>query len=150
MNYQEEYRRRLRTPDEAVQQVQSGEWVDYTSKLGKPIWVERGLAKRRDELFDVKIRGNLIFGPIETAECDPSKEHFIYHSWHCSSYERKLCDRGLCYYIPMVFHNNASYYKHFLTVNIAMTCVTPMDKHGYFNFSTATGYLRKYYAKQIL
>lgn len=139
MNYQEEYRRRLRTPDEAVQQVQSGDWVDYTSNLGKPILLDRALAKRRDELFDVKIRGNLIFGPIETAECDPSKEHFIYHSWHCSSYERKLCDRGLCYYIPMVFHNNASYYKHFLTVNIAMTCVTPMDKHGYFNFSTATG-----------
>lgn len=139
MNYREEYRRRLRTPEEAVQAVKSGDWIDYTSNLGKPVLLDRALAKRRDELFDVKIRGNLIFGPIETAECDPTQEHFIYHSWHCSAYERSLCDRGLCYYIPMVFHNNASYYKHFLTVNIAMTCVTPMDKHGYFNFSTATG-----------
>lgn len=139
MNYREEYRRRLRTPEEAVQAVKSGDWIDYTSNLGKPVLLDRALAKRRDELFDVKIRGNLISGPIETAECDPTKEHFIYHSWHCSAYERNLCDRGLCYYIPMVFHNNASYYKHFLTVNIAMTCVTPMDKHGYFNFSTATG-----------
>ncbi|MDO5785127.1 MAG: acetyl-CoA hydrolase/transferase C-terminal domain-containing protein [Eubacteriales bacterium] len=139
MNYQEEYRRRLCTPDEAVQEVKSGDWIDYTSNLGKPVLLDHALAKRRDELFDVKIRGNLISGPIETAECDPTKEHFIYHSWHCSAYERKLCDRGLCYYIPMVFHNNASYYKHFLTVNVAMTCVTPMDKHGYFNFSTATG-----------
>lgn len=139
MNYREEYRRRLRTPEEAVQAVKSGDWIDYTSNLGKPVLLDRALAKRRDELFDVKIRGNLISGPIETAECDPTQEHFIYHSWHCSAYERNLCDRGLCYYIPMVFHNNASYYKHFLTVNIAMTCVTPMDKHGYFNFSTATG-----------
>lgn len=139
MNYREEYRRRLRTPEEAVQAIKSGDWIDYTSNLGKPVLLDRALAKRRDELFDVKIRGNLISGPIETAECDPTQEHFIYHSWHCSAYERNLCDRGLCYYIPMVFHNNASYYKHFLTVNIAMTCVTPMDKHGYFNFSTATG-----------
>ena len=139
MNYREEYRRRLRTPEEAVQAVKSGDWIDYTSNLGKPVLLDRALAKRRDELFDVKIRGNLISGPIETAECDPTQEQFIYHSWHCSAYERNLCDRGLCYYIPMVFHNNASYYKHFLTVNIAMTCVTPMDKHGYFNFSTATG-----------
>jgi len=87
----------------------------------------------------VKIRGNLIEGPIQVAECDPSKEHFIYHSWHCSSYERKLCDKGRCFYIPMVFHNNAAYYEFFIEVNVVMVSVTPMDKHGYFNFSVNTG-----------
>ena len=69
-----------------------------------PVLLDKALAKRRDELTDVKIRGNLIFGPIEAVECDPKREHFIYNSWHCSSYERKLCDRGLCNFIPMVFH----------------------------------------------
>ena len=139
MGIRQEYQRKLRTPEQAVQVVQSGDWVDYTTSLGMPVLLDRALAKRRDELFDVKIRGNLILGPIEAAECDPSQEHFIYHSWHCSGYERKLCDRGLCYYIPMVFHNNAAYYRHFLHVNVAMMSVTPMDKHGYFNYSTSTG-----------
>lgn len=139
MNVQEEYRAKLRTPDEAVQVVRSGDWVDYTTSLGKPVLLDRALAKRRDALFDVKIRGNLTPGPIEVAECDPTQEHFIYHSWHCSAYERRLCDRGLCYYIPMVFHNNSDYYRYFLTVNVAMISVTPMDRHGYFNFSTSTG-----------
>ncbi|MDY4483304.1 MAG: acetyl-CoA hydrolase/transferase C-terminal domain-containing protein [Butyricicoccus porcorum] len=134
-----EYRSKLRTPEEAVRVVKSGDWVDYTTSLGKPILLDQALAKRRDELFDVKIRGNLINGPIEVAECDPSQEHFIYNSWHCSTYERNLCDRGLCYFIPMVFHNNSAYYKHFLDVNVAMMSVTPMDKHGFFNFSTSTG-----------
>lgn len=100
-----EYRQKLCTPEEAVEVVKSGDWVDYTSSLGKPVLLDRALAKRRDELFDVKIRGNLMEGPIEVAECDESQEHFVYHTWHCSAYERKLCDRGLCYYIPMVFHN---------------------------------------------
>ena len=72
-------------------------------------------------------------------ECDPTQEHFIYHSWHCSSYERKLCDKGLCYYIPMIFRNLSAYYRHFLDVNVAMITVSPMDKHGYFNLSTSTG-----------
>lgn len=31
------------------------------------------------------------------------------------------------------------YYVHFLTVNVAMMCVTPMDRHGYFNLSCSTG-----------
>ena len=138
-DFSEEYRKKLRTPEEAVGVVKSGDWVDYTSSLGMPILLDRALAGRRDELTDVKIRGNLIVGPIETVECDPTQEHFIYHSWHCSAYERQLCDKGLCYYIPMVFHNNAAYYEFFIKVNVAMVSVSPMDKHGYFNFSVNTG-----------
>ncbi len=139
MDFTAEYQKKLCTPKEAVQVVKSGDWVDYTSSLGKPVLLDRALAQRRDELYDVKVRGNLISGPIEVAECDESKEHFVYHSWHCSAYERKLCDRGLCYYIPMVFHNNAAYYEFFLKVNVVMVSVSPMDKHGYFNFSVNTG-----------
>ena len=127
MDFFEEYKRKLRTPEQAVRVIQSGDWVDYTTSLGKPTLLDRALAKRRDELFDVKIRGNLIFGPIEVAECDPSQQHFVYNSWHCSPYERNLCDRGLCYFIPMTFHNNSAYYKHFLSVNVAMMSVTPVD-----------------------
>ena len=134
-----EYKDKLRTPEEAVSVIKSGDWIDYTSCLGKPELLDKALAARRDELYDVKIRGNLLSGPIAVAECDESKEHFIYHSWHCSSYERRLCDRGLCYYIPMVFYNNAAYYEFFLNVNVVMVSVTPMDEHGYFNFSVNTG-----------
>ena len=139
MKYYGEYKQKLRTPDEAVRAVRSGDWVDYTVALGFPVLLDGALARRRDELEDVKIRGNLIFGPILAAECDPSRKHFIYNSWHCSGYERKLCDQGLCSYIPMVFHNVVPYYQHFLKVNVAMLCVTPMDRHGYFNLSCNTG-----------
>ena len=138
-DFTSEYKSKLRTPEEAVSVVKSGDWIDYTSCLGKPVLLDRALAKRRDELTDVKVRGNLMSGPVEVAECDESQEHFIYHSWHCSSYERRLCDKGLCYYIPMVFHNNAAYYEFFLHVNVVMVSVTPMDAHGYFNFSVNTG-----------
>ena len=134
-----EYRQKLRTPDEAVRCINSGDWVDYTVSLACPQLLDAALARRKEELHDVKIRGNLLFGPIQTVECDPSREHFIYNTWHCSEYERKLCDRGLCNYIPMVFHNVVPYYEHFLTVNVAMVAVTPMDRHGYFNLSCSTG-----------
>ena len=86
---------------------------ENTELLFPPL-LDEALAERRDELHDVMIRGNLIFGPIQTVECDPKREHFVYNSWHCSSYERKLCDQGLCNYIPMVFHNVVPYYRHFI------------------------------------
>ena len=136
---QEQYRQKLRTSEEAVRVIKSGDWVDYTSNVCFPTLLDAALARRKEELTDVKIRGNLLFGPIQTVECDPTREHFVYNSWHCSGYERKLCDKGLCNYIPMIFRNVVPYYRHFLTVNVAMMCVTPMDKHGYFNLSCAAG-----------
>ena len=140
--YYDEYRSKLRTPEEAVQVVKSGDWVDYSSNVCFPYLLDAALAKRRDELTNVKIRGNLCFGPIRAVEADPTREHFCYNSWHFTAYERKLSDRGLCSYIPMIFRNVVQYYKHFLTVNVAMMCVTPMDKHGYFNLSCAAGVAR--------
>ena len=139
MDVRQEYRAKLRTPEQAVQLVKSGDWVDYSSNICFPQLLDEALSKRRDELWDVKIRGNLLFGPIRAVEADPTREHFIYNSWHCSGYERKLCDKNLCNFIPMIFRNLGWYYTNFLTVNVAMMAVTPMDKHGYFNFSCATG-----------
>ena len=106
MSWFDEYRNKLTTPEEAVRVVKSGDWVDYTVTNGFPALLDEALAKRKDELFDVKIRGNLIFHPLKVVECDPQREHFIYNTWHCSGYERKLCDMGLCNYIPMVFRNS--------------------------------------------
>ncbi len=140
--YVQEYMAKLRTPQQAVQAVKSGDWVDYSTNVCFPVLLDAALAERKEELYDVKIRGNLSFGPVRAAECDPERTHFIYNSWHCSAYERQLCDRGLCNYIPMIFRNVVPYYRHFLTVNVAMMCVTPMDRHGYFNLSCATGVAR--------
>ena len=135
----QDYRNKLRTPEQAVRVVRSGDWIDYSTSVCFPSLLDAALARRRDELTDVKIRGNLCFGPIQVVECDPTREHFMYNSWHCSSYERQLCDRGLCNYIPMIFRNVVPYYRHFLTVNVAMMCATPMDRHGYFNLSCGAG-----------
>ena len=139
MKFISEYKSKLRTPEEAVSIVKSGDWVEYTTGNGFPALLDAALAKRKDELKDVKIRGNLLFGPIQVVEYDPHREHFIYNSWHCSAYERKLCDKGLCNFIPMIFRNVVEYYRHFLDINVAMVSVAPMDNHGYFNLSTSIG-----------
>ena len=80
MSFMNEYRAKLRTPEQAVQAVKSGDWVDYSCNVCFPALLDAALAKRRDELWGVKIRGNLIFGPIHVVECDPTREHFIYNS----------------------------------------------------------------------
>ena len=142
MDVYAEYRSKLRSAQEAVKIVKSGDWVDYGSNNAYPPALDAALAARRDELRAVKIRGNLMQGPIAVVECDPQGEHFIYNTWHCSGYERRLCDSGRGYFTPMVFRNLEWYYKSFLTVNVAMISVAPMDENGYFNLSGAVGVTR--------
>ena len=139
MDYRQEYRQKLRTPEEAVRIVKDGDWVDYGTLHNFPSLLDAALAKRRDELHGVGFRGNLIPFRIEVAECDPTREHFFYTTWHCSSYERKLVQRGLCNFIPMVYRNLHAYYHYYLDVDVAMVCATPMDKHGYFNLGCTAG-----------
>ena len=135
--FYQEYKEKLKTPEEAVALVKDGDWVDYSTGVGAPYLLDFALAKRKGDLKDIKVRGNLMLRPLQIVEADREQETFTYHSWHCSGYERKLCDEGLCYYTPMLFRNEAEYYRRFLTVNVAMISVAPMDKFGYFSFSLA-------------
>lgn len=139
MSFMSEYCSKLCSADEAVRLVKNGDWVDYGSNNGYPSTLDAALARRRDELKNVKVRGNLLRGPLAVVECDPTMEHFVYNSWHCSGYERKLCDVGRAFFTPMLFRDLDRYYHQYLTVDVAMLSVSPMDENGYFNLSGALG-----------
>ena len=59
MSFQQEYQRKLTTPDEAVKVVKSGDWVDFGWCTGTPYVLDCALAKRVPELSDVKFRGDI-------------------------------------------------------------------------------------------
>lgn len=139
MDFLSEYKSKLRTPDEAVKLVKSGDWVELCNGTTFAASCEAALARRRDELFDVKLRGQIIYGPLKTVESDPGREHFTYNTWHCSGYERKLIDKGQAFFTPMLFRNMGWYYREQIHTDVAFVAATPMDKHGYFNLSISAG-----------
>jgi len=130
-----EYQSKLVSAVQAVKVVKSGDWVDYNFGLAQPIVLDQALAARKEELLDIKVRGGMMLNPLKIVEDDPLREHFCYNSWHFSGLERKLHDRGLCNYIPMIYRHMPLFYRKSLDVDVAMFSVTPMDKNGYFGFS---------------
>lgn len=142
MNYLNEYRKKLCTAEEAVKVIKNGDWVDYGTNNSYPVALDAALAKRKEELHGVRVQGNLMRGPIQVVECDPDMDHFIYNTWHCTAYERRLCDKGRAFFTPMVFRNLDWYYRSFLNVDVAMITVAPMDENGNFNLSGVVGVTR--------
>ena len=141
MSYAEEYRAKLVTPEEAVRAVRSGDWVEYGQFATQTVILDKALAARRDELRDVKIRATTrIVGVPEVVRADPTAEHFAYHNLHFSGVDRKLHDRGLCWFVPILYHEVPRYYRENCDVDVAMLATAPMNQDGYFNFSLSNSF----------
>ena len=142
MGFEEEYQKKLTTADEAVKVVQSGNWVDYAWCVNTPEALDKALAKRTDELFDVKVRGGILFHTPAIFEREDAGEHFCWNSWHMSGVERKMVNRGLAYYAPIRYSELPIYYRTSIEPSdVVMMQVAPMDKHGYFNFGPSASHL---------
>lgn len=142
MGFEEEYQKKLTTADEAVKVVQSGDWVDYAWCVNTPESLDKALAKRTDELHDIKVRGGILFHTPAIFEREDAGEHFCWNSWHMSGVERKMIQRSLAYYSPIRYSELPIYYRTSIEPSdVVMMQVAPMDKHGYFNFGPSASHL---------
>ena len=142
MNFQDEYKQKLVSADEAVKIIKSGDWVDYGWCTGTPDALDKALAKRTDELKDINLRGGILLKLPAVFEREDAGEHFTWNSWHMSGIERKLIARGCSFYAPIRYSELPRYYRESSTpTDVAMFQVAPMDAHGYFNFGPSASHL---------
>lgn len=124
---------KILSPEAAIRQaLRSGDWIDYGYGAGFPELLDRALAKHKDILRDIKIRGGLMIHPwIEAVECDPEQTTFTYYSWHIGDYERRLQKRGLVRFIPSMLRMAPYLYRdHHIRCDVAFVPVSTPDEHG--------------------
>ena len=142
MDYLKQYNDKLITAQKAANLVKSGDWIDYGWCTGTAYEFDKELAKRANELEDVKIRGGIFLWEPEFYKADKLGEHFTWNSWHCSGIERKMVGSGAAFYIPLRYSEMPRYYRdNPQMVNLAVFQVAPMDKHGFFNFGPNASHL---------
>jgi butyryl-CoA:acetate CoA-transferase len=144
LSYAEEYLAKLVSAEEAVKIVKDGDWLDWGQGLGCPHELDKALADRKEELKDIKIRNMTSMKKHEIWKVDPNGETFTHNDWHFGGFDRKQRDVGNAYYIPMLYRDVQLHYRKTLydDVDVAMLRVTPMNKHGYFNYSCAISHAR--------
>ena len=136
------YEQKKVSADEAVKVVKSGDWVDYGWCTGTPDALDKALARRTDELWDVNLRGGILLKPLAVFEGEDSKEHFTWNSWHMSGIERQMTERGLAYYAPIRYAEFPRYYREKQAkVDVAMIQTAPINSKGYFNFGPNCSHL---------
>ncbi len=152
--YRQEYQNKLVSADQAVKVVKSGDWVQYGEFVCQAIDCDAALARRKDDLRDVKIRSITSTILPEVVKVDPDKKHFIFHDWSFGAISRKLHDKDLCYHIPETYHEVPRMIKehHVPEYDAAFFPVCPIDEHGYFNLGPTCSLtcLNKHYAKKVI
>jgi len=136
-DYMDQYQDKLVSADEAVKIVKSGDWVQYGEFVMQPKDLDAALARRVNELEDVKVRTVTITMIPEIVKADPKREHFRFNDWHFSGFSRALHEQNLCNYIPITYHEARKLIEEFVQIDVAFVLVAPMDRNGYFNIGTS-------------
>ncbi|MCC8064125.1 MAG: butyryl-CoA:acetate CoA-transferase, partial [Clostridiales bacterium] len=142
MDIQALYQSKLTTPEEAVQCVRSGDWVDYGWTTTTPVALDHAMAKRLPELHDVNFRGGILMWEPEIFKIDHPEEHMTWNSWHMGGVERKAVSAGFAYYASIRYSELPRYYRDIDNPShVAFFTVSPMDEHGYFNFGPSASHM---------
>jgi butyryl-CoA:acetate CoA-transferase len=127
------YQQKLISPEDAAGLVKSGDIVQYSEFVMFPDALDKALAKRKDELHDVTIRGVSFTKIPKPVIADPERKHFIMEDYHFSALSRSMHDKNLCNYMPFTYHQGPRSIRKYNEIDVAFIMVGPMDSRGFFN-----------------
>jgi len=137
--FQEMYKSKLVTAEQAAKFVKSGDIVDYGQAGIKPISFDKALAARTGEpdLKNVTVRVCNAIPPIpEVPMKDPEQTTFTYYSVFLGIIDRMLYQKGVCGFIPGNYHQVPDMPAMLPDIKGDIWCgqVAPMDENGFFSF----------------
>lgn len=142
MDYKELYQSKLTTPEEAVKCVHDDDWVDWGWVSNTPKACDHAMAEHVKTLKNVQFRGGILMWKPEMFDIPDAADHFTWNSWHMSGVERKMIDRGFAFYAPVRYSEVPKYMREYDNPGrVFFAQVSPMDKHGYFNFGPNASHL---------
>ena len=140
MSWKEDYQSKFKSAEEAVSVVKNGDSVAYGEFVMASMFLDGAFARRVPELKNIILRATTCPFPPKAVLADPKLEHVMYNDWHFSPASRKLCDAGLCRYVPMNYHAGPETIRRGLIdrINVAMLMVSPPDDQGYVSLGTSS------------
>ena len=140
MSWKEDYQSKFKSAEEAVSVVKNGDSVAYGEFVMASMFLDGAFARRVPELKNIILRATTCPFPPKAVLADPKLEHVMYNDWHFSPASRKLCDAGLCRYVPMNYHAGPETIRRGLIdrIDVAMLMASPPDDQGYVSLGTSS------------
>jgi 4-hydroxybutyrate CoA-transferase len=138
MRWLETYKSKIKTPDEAVKIIKSGQRVYVHPGCALPEIIVNALCDRYKELENVEIVHILTVGAAKYV--DPQYEgHFRHNALFIGKNVRSALQEGRCDFTPVFLSEIPSlFYKGILPLDVALIHVSPPDEHGFCSLGVGT------------
>ncbi|MDN5299167.1 MAG: 4-hydroxybutyrate CoA-transferase [Clostridiales bacterium] len=133
MNWEEIYKSKVVTADEAVKAVKSGDAIFPSHAAAEPKHIIKALLNRKNELENIEIWGGLNVG--DAAYAQPEYEDtFKVVTFFVGKNTRRHIQKGFGEFVPIHFYAQPRAIKEGRArCDVAMITCTPPDENGYVN-----------------
>ena len=129
--YQEDYRRKLVTIEEALSKIRTGDVIGTSQCANEPTALFDAMHTLYGKIGPVKMYGPMCFLPHEFMLDPKYHDTFNMDVAFLMSDTRKSHDNLSVNYYPTDLHNGPQRWMSVNRVNVFLTAATPMDRHGY-------------------
>jgi 4-hydroxybutyrate CoA-transferase len=141
-NWQEDYKRKITTAQEAVKLVKSGDRITFSHACGEPRTLPAELVKRAAELRNVQIVHQVPMG--EALYCRPEyADSFQHIALFAGGSTRKAIREGRGDYIPRFNFEIPSLFDSMWPVDAALVTVSPPDKNGFCSLGVSVDWTKR-------
>lgn len=134
MSWVDDYKKRLVTAEEAVDEINSHNRIYISGNAATPYVLMKALASRKDELEGVELVHVLLLGEDPLAR--PGMEgHFRHNSLFVGPADRKAINEGRADYIPIFLHQIPNlFYSGQMLLDVAVLHLSLPDEHGFMSY----------------
>jgi 4-hydroxybutyrate CoA-transferase len=142
MDWREHYKRCLRSSEEAVSVIKSGDRIVSAHACSEPIDLYDALVARAPELRDVEVVHLVPMGKGEYARPEYAGS-FRHNSVFVGAPTREAVCDGRADFTPCHFHETpALFTEGYLPPDVALVHLSPPDRHGWCSFGLSVDYTK--------
>jgi len=142
--YTAQYKRKLTTPARAAARIKNGMTLVHGPIVAEPPALLAAIADRAraGDLKDLKVYS---FFPtpvaLKTILAVDLCDVITSYTWFVSGSDRSLVRTGLSYFVPNYFHQIPKLCREYMTIDVVVTMVSPMDETGHFSFGASNDFI---------
>ena len=147
MSVQDLYQKKRCTAEDAIDQIQNGDFIIVPTGVGEPPTLLTALSEQRRRFHDVKVAQ--ILAVRKYAYIDPETvEHVRHVAFFFGGASRAGGQNGWIDFIPSYFSEMPSMIERGqIPADVVFSMASPMDSHGYFSLSLGADYTMAAVAK---
>ena len=151
MSWQDIYKSRQMSVEEAIKLVKSGDRVLLGHAVGIPTYITDAMVDHKENYKDVEMVQLVPMGNCKFSA--PGTEgHFRLNSFFCGGLNKKDIMEGRADFTPCYFNEFPGLFREEVPIDVAILQATPPDKHGNISFGVSIDYAIEAvrYAKKVI